>query len=71
MKASELRTKTLAELSDELVGQQRKLFNLKMASLDPSNSNGQAKKHEFRFIRRAIARIKTVINQLKANNKTE
>ena len=68
MKASELRTKTLVELSEELTKEQRKLFGMKMASQDPSSSEeNRVKKHEFRAVRRDIARLKTVINQLKGN----
>lgn len=66
MKASELRDKTLSELSEELGRQQRKMFGLRMVSRDSSNSDGRAKRHEFRAVRRDIARIKTVIDQLKA-----
>lgn len=65
MKASELKNQSVQELNALLNEQQLKLFNLKMVAKDANSSEQQAiKSHQFRVIRKDIARIKTVINQL-------
>jgi len=58
-KASELTTKTVEELTTELSGLFREQFNLRMQS----GSGQDVKPHNFKRVRRQIARIKTVIHQ--------
>jgi large subunit ribosomal protein L29 len=64
MKASELRTKGVAELKDELKSLLRAQFSLRM-QLATQQTN---KTHELRKVRRDIARVHTVMTQLKAGN---
>ncbi len=65
MEASELREKSVSELNDELMSLLKEQFNLRMQS-----STGQlAQTHQFKRVRRAIARIKTVIGE--QNRKSE
>ncbi len=60
MKASELRSKSVKELEDELVELRREQFNLRMQS-----ATGQlAQNHEHKRVRRDIARVKTVMTEL-------
>lgn len=60
MKASELREKNLDELKKELLALLREHFNLRMQRA----SDQQFKKnHQFKIIRRNIARIKTILNE--------
>ena len=60
MKASELRDKSRQELEDELVELRREQFNLRM-----QGATGQLTKNsEFGRVKRDIARVKTVINEL-------
>lgn len=63
MKASELRTKSVAELKDELKALLRAQFSLRM-QLSTQQTN---KTHELRKVRRDIARVQTVMQQVKAN----
>jgi large subunit ribosomal protein L29 len=63
MKASELRTKGVAELKDELKALLRAQFSLRM-QLSTQQTN---KTHEMRKVRRDIARVQTVMQQVKAN----
>lgn len=59
MKASELRKKSATELRDELQGLLREQFNLRM-----QKGTGQlARPHQFRRIRKDIARVQTIINE--------
>lgn len=61
MQAKELKTKNLAELQDELNKLLQQQFDLRMA-----RGNGQLTKvHLLRDVRRAIARVRTVMNQVK------
>ena len=61
MKASELRTKTAEELREELLKLRREQFNLRM-----QQAKGQmARPDQFGKVRKDIARIKTVLNELK------
>ncbi|QKT04120.1 50S ribosomal protein L29 [Ectothiorhodospiraceae bacterium 2226] len=66
MKASEARNKTVDELREELLNLRREQFNLRM-----QQGTGQlAKPAQVKVARRAIARIKTVLNEMaKAGNK--
>ncbi len=60
MKAAELREKTSAELQDELLSLRREQFNLRM-----QQATGQlARPHEFRRVRKDIARVKTVMAEM-------
>lgn len=56
---SELNTKSVEELSTELSSLFREQFNLRMQS----GSGQDVKPHNFKRVRREIARIKTIINQ--------
>jgi large subunit ribosomal protein L29 len=62
MKASELRTKSEAELREELMKLRREQFNLRM-----QRGTGQmARPDQFGRVRKDIARIKTVLNETRA-----
>ncbi len=59
MKASELREKSVAELTEELHGLLKEQFNLRM-----QNATGQlGQNHSLKAVRRDIARVKTVLNE--------
>ena len=59
MKASELREKSADELNEELLNLRREQFNLRM-----QQATGQlARPHEYRRVRKDIARVKTVLNE--------
>ena len=60
MKASELRKKSKGELQDELQGLLREQFNLRMQQ-GTGQLNNPAR---FKTVRKDIARIKTVMNEL-------
>ena len=61
MKASELKEKSEAELQKELQGMLREQFNLRMQkATNQLNDSSQMKK-----VRRNIARVKTVMNEMK------
>ncbi|WP_457675463.1 50S ribosomal protein L29 [Thiolapillus sp.] len=61
MKASELREKSLDELKQELMEKLKEQFNLRM-----QNGTGQlARHHVIKEVRRDIARIKTVMNEMR------
>lgn len=60
MKASELRGKTQQELRDSLHGLLKEQFNLRM-----QQGTGQlARPHLMKDVRRSIARVKTLMNEL-------
>jgi large subunit ribosomal protein L29 len=60
MEASELRKKSVEELNEELVALRREQFNLRM-----QKATQELSKHtEHRRVRRDIARVKTVLNEL-------
>jgi large subunit ribosomal protein L29 len=60
MEAQELRKKSVDELSAELVALRREQFNLRM-----QQATGELPKHtQHRRVRKDIARIKTVLNEL-------
>lgn len=64
MKASQLREKTRSELKDELVELRKEQFKLRM-----TYAMGQASRnHEFSRIRKDIARVKTVLNEMGTND---
>jgi large subunit ribosomal protein L29 len=61
MEASELRKKSVEELNEELLALRREQFNLRM-----QQSTGElAHNHQHSQVRKDIARIKTVLNELK------
>lgn len=61
MKASELKKKSAQELNSELLGLYRQQFNLRM-----QKGTGQlSKPSQIKAVRRDIARVKTVLNQMK------
>ena len=64
MKATELRTKGVAGLKDELKALLRAQFSLRM-QLSTQQTN---KTHEIRKVGRDIARVKTVMQQLKTGH---
>ncbi|BAZ95070.1 50S ribosomal protein L29 [Thiohalobacter sp. COW1] len=60
MKANDMRNKSTAELREELTGLLREQFNLRM-----QNATGQlSRPHQFKRVRKDIARIKTVLNEM-------
>jgi large subunit ribosomal protein L29 len=64
MKASELRQKSTDELNKELLEQLKAQLNLRM-----QKATGQASQtHQFKQIRREVARIKTILNEKKSGN---
>lgn len=65
MKMSVLRETSTEELKEELTAVYRELFSLRMqrASMETTT----VKPHSFSLARRKIARIKTIINQRKAD----
>ncbi len=59
MKASVFRSKSAAELQEELIKLRREQFNLRM-----QQASGQlAKPDQFRKVRKDIARLKTVMGE--------
>lgn len=63
MKATELRSKNATELKQELLELMREQFKLRM-----QKSNERLNRHhQFKVIRRDIARIKTVLNEKKGS----
>lgn len=62
MKASELRGKSIDELGQELLERRKEQFNLRM-----QQATGQlARPDQLSKVRRDIARIKTVVNEIEA-----
>jgi len=60
MEAQELRKKSVEELNEELIALRREQFNLRM-----QQATGELAKHtQHRRVRKDIARIKTVLNEL-------
>ena len=60
MDASDLRKKSVDELNEELVALRREQFNLRMQQATGELSHN----HEHRRVRKDIARVKTVLNEL-------
>ena len=61
MNAAELRSKSEEELNDELVALRREQFNLRM-----QQATGElAQVHEHGRVRKNIARVKTVLGELR------
>ena len=60
MDAKELREKSVEELNEELIALRREQFNLRM-----QKATGElAQNHGHRRVRKDIARVKTVLNEL-------
>ena len=67
MKATSLREKTTTELREELIALRKEQFNLRV-----QNATGQlARPDQFRKVRRNIARVKTVLNEINAKQAGE
>jgi large subunit ribosomal protein L29 len=64
MKAKELRSKSSDELNTEVKSLLREQFNLRMQS---GLSEG-AKTHQFKQVRRGIARVKTILSEREREN---
>ena len=60
MQASDLKNKSVDELNEELVALRREQFNLRMQQATGELTHN----HEHRRVRRDIARVKTVLNEL-------
>ncbi len=60
MRANELREKSVDELNKELLELRREQFNLRMQHGMEVTS---VRPHQFRRVRTAIARVKTVLNE--------
>ena len=67
MKAQELKTKTVAELQQELEALLKEQFNLRM-QLGMKES---PRAHNVKNVRRNIARIKTILNEKARDEKHE
>jgi len=60
MKAADLRKKSIEDLNEELVALRREQFNLRM-----QHATGElTQNHEHGRVRKEIARVKTVLNEL-------
>ncbi|MEL7537178.1 MAG: 50S ribosomal protein L29 [Pseudomonadota bacterium] len=65
MKTEDLRGKSRDELLEELVNLRREQFNLRL-----QRATGQlAQNHQFREVRRNIARVSTILNEQAAAGK--
>lgn len=60
MKASELRSKSIAELREELVALRKEQFNIRMQK----GSGQEVRPHQITLVRKNIAKVKTVIREL-------
>ena len=60
MKAADLRDKTADQLNEELVALRREQFNLRMQMA----TGEQTHHHEHLRVRKDIARVKTILNEL-------
>ncbi len=67
MKASELRGMSQEDLSKELINLRREQFNLRM-----QRATGQlARPNEYGRVKKDIARVKTILGELKQTSKSE
>jgi large subunit ribosomal protein L29 len=65
MKASDIRAKTLDQLTDDLAGLKKEQFNLRF-----QQATGQIEKTaRVKQVRRDIARIKTIVSEKSADKK--
>ncbi|PIR31575.1 MAG: 50S ribosomal protein L29 [Alphaproteobacteria bacterium CG11_big_fil_rev_8_21_14_0_20_44_7] len=61
MKAADLRTKTPDQLKEQLLGFKKEAFNLRFQQRTGEISNPS----RIRVVRRSIAKIKTILNEIK------
>ena len=67
MNANDLRGMSLTDLNKELLSLRREQFNLRM-----QRATGQlARPHEYGRVKTSIARVKTIIGELKQTSKSE
>ncbi len=67
MNADELRGKSADELSEELLALRREHFNLRM-----QRATGElARHHEYGRVKKDIARVKTIMAELKAKSESK
>ncbi len=67
MRVEDLRGKSVDELEQEVLDLRREQFNLRM-----QRATGQlSRPHEYGRVRKDIARVKTVISELKAKSENE
>jgi large subunit ribosomal protein L29 len=67
MKGSELRGMSPEDLNKELLNLRREQFNLRM-----QRATGQlARPHEYGRVKKDIARVKTILGELKQTSKSE
>ncbi|MBS0431243.1 MAG: 50S ribosomal protein L29 [Proteobacteria bacterium] len=59
MKTNEMRGKSAAELGEHIVDLRREQFSLRMQKAQ----GGEARTHDFKRVRREIARARTVLNE--------
>ncbi|TVS12069.1 MAG: 50S ribosomal protein L29 [Wenzhouxiangella sp.] len=64
MKADELRQKDAAELKELLLKLRKDQFSLRIQHANGTLNN----RHDIRHVRRDIARVKTVLNQIQGNS---
>jgi len=60
MNASELRSKSIVELKEQLLGLRQEQFNLRMQR----GQGQQTQQHLIKRVRRDVARVKTVIAEI-------
>ncbi len=60
MEAADLRKKSIDELNEELIALRREQFNLRMQQVTGELTHH----HEHRRVKKDIARVKTVLNEL-------
>ena len=63
MKATDLREKSVEELNEELLNLKREHFNLRMQT----GSGQLAQTHRLKEVRRAVARVKTLLTEKAAS----
>ena len=67
MNAADLRNKSVDELNQELLDLRREQFNLRM-----QQATGQLNRpHEYGRVKKDIARVKTIMSELKAKSENE
>jgi large subunit ribosomal protein L29 len=67
MKVSDLRGMSQEDLNKELINLRREQFNLRM-----QRATGQlARPHEYGRVKKDIARVKTILGELKQTSKSE
>jgi len=67
MRAEDLRGKTADDLAEELLGLRREQFNLRM-----QRATGELARHtEYGRVKKDIARVKTVMSELKRKSENE